>query len=97
MAYDVGDLVRFAATCQASGGGFADASSIYFLYVRAQGRATHLYGVAPSQIVRAATGCYFIDVTIDSPGGWAVRWEASGGPFQAAQEYGFQANSTFKI
>jgi hypothetical protein len=95
MAYDVGDLVRFSATCQASGGAFADASSIYFLYTRTLGPATHLYGLSPSQIVRQATGCYYIDVTIDAVGGWAVRWQATGGPFQSAQEYTFQVNPTF--
>jgi hypothetical protein len=97
MAYDQGDLVRFSATCQASGGGFADASSVYFLYKRASGAATHLYGLAPSAIVRAATGCYYIDVTIDSVGNWAVRWEATGGPFQSAQEYTFDVNRSFKF
>ena len=95
MAYDVGDLVRFSATCQASGGAFADASSVYFLFRRTSGSATHLYGLTPSAIVRAATGCYYIDVSIDAPGAWTVRWEATGGPFQSAQEYGFQVNSTF--
>lgn len=97
MAYDPGDLVRFIATCLASGGAAADPSSIYFLINRAAGRATHQYGLTPSQIVRVAAGQYYIDVAIDSPGGWAVRWEATGGPFQGAQEYTFDVNRSFKF
>lgn len=95
MAYDVGDLVRFTASMQASGGAMADPSSVYFLYRRTAGSATHLYGVTPSAIVRTGVGAYYIDVPIDAVGAWSVRWEGTGGPFQSAQEYGFEVNRTF--
>lgn len=96
MGYDVGDLVRFTATCVASGGNPADPSQMFFLLKNASGVATHLYGAAPSQIFRTGVGAFFIDVTINQPRGWAVRWVATGG-FQSAQEYTFDVNPTFTL
>lgn len=97
MPYDRGDLVHLAATFLGSANVAADASSIYLLLIDPSGsRATHKYGLTPSQIVRAATGAYFLDLDVEISGWWGYRWEATGG-IQTASESRFEVGPTFKL
>jgi hypothetical protein len=96
-AYDRGDLVRAVATFVASNSLTADPSQVWCLIIDGAGnRATHRYGLTPSQIVRGATGGYYIDIDASAIGDWAYRWEGTGG-LQLAEETHFSVRPTFKL
>lgn len=55
-----------------------DPPTISFRYRKPSGSTTTLvYGIA-SQVVKAATGAYYVDVTADEAGTWQFRWDSMG-------------------
>ena len=99
--YDRGDVVHLAATFLGTSGAVGDPSTIYLLLVDPQGnRATHKYGLTPSQIYRSGVGAYYLDLDVEVTGGlpgqWGYRWEGTGGVQSAAETY-FAVAPTFKL
>lgn len=84
--YDMGDLVRISSgTFTNSGGTAVDPTTITMRLRNPAGSViTYVSGgtPAPSQ---AATGSYFVDVTLTMPGRWHYRWEGVGDAVAAAE------------
>jgi hypothetical protein len=83
-SYDKGDNVRVTATF-ASGG--LDPTTVVAKVRNPSGTTTtYTYGL-DNQLVKSATGVYYVDVNLNAAGTWWVRFESTG-TGQAAQELG---------
>jgi len=94
--YDIGDLVRAAATFVSTDGVTpADPSTIDFLILNPAGTvSTYRYLAAAASVVRQATGAYWREFTLDQAGSWFYRCQATGG-VQAAEEWSLIVDRSF--
>lgn len=77
----VGDMLRFGVLMRDVTGNPVDPTTVRFLYIPPSDRTptTVTYTTSPpSALVKNAVGDYRLDLTLDEPGSWAVRWEATG-------------------
>lgn len=82
--YDVGDVVRCTGTFATSGTN-VDPSTVKFKFKTPAGTiTTYTYGT-DAQLVKSATGIYYVDVPAASSGGWAYRFESTGAGKAAAE------------
>lgn len=91
--YDVGDNIRCVGTFTQSDGTAIDPSTVTFKHKDPSGNVTTLvYGV-DVEVVKSATGIYYIDIDIDESGRWNWR-VASTGTGQAAGERAFDVRGS---
>ena len=78
--YDVGDLVRLRGSFTNSAAAAVDPSSVTLQYrqlsVDPASYTTLVYGV--NSIVKASTGEYYHDLSVNSDGEWRYRWNGLG-------------------
>jgi hypothetical protein len=89
MPYDRGDVVRTTATFTNTAGTAADPTAVV-ARVRTPNSppttfTTYTYGVG-ADIVKTATGVYYLDVTCSLGGTYYVRWEGTGAVVQAEED-----------
>ncbi len=76
--YDNGDLVRAATAFTNSGGSAADPSNITVKYrIGAGVISSYVYGT-DAEVVRDSVGNYHIDILMENPGVYHIRWEGTG-------------------
>lgn len=93
--YDVGDLVRCSAAFTDSAGVAQDPAGVTFKQKDPSGNiATLTYGV-DGALVRASTGNYYVDVSIDEAGTWAFRFAGTGNGQAAAESVFVVERSSF--
>ena len=76
--YDLGDLVRVTGTFTDADGTAQDPAAV-FCAVKdpSDNTTTYEYG-ADAELVKSATGVYYVDVDCDEVGQWWYRWYATG-------------------
>lgn len=72
-----GDTVRFTGTFFNSSGALADPTSVTVRYKNEDGTERRFVDADPS-VTKSGTGVYFIDVVVNRPGRWKVRFEGLG-------------------
>lgn len=76
--YDRGDQVRVTATFANSAGTATDPTAVTAQYIDPAGTITSkIYGT-DAEVVKSATGVYYIDITLSSSGEWAARFSGTG-------------------
>lgn len=75
----VGDMLRLGVLVSNTSGTKVDPTTLRFEYLPPSDRVptTLTYGTSAG-LVKNATGDYKVDLTLDEPGAWAIRWEATG-------------------
>jgi hypothetical protein len=92
--YSMGDLVRCSASFATSAGTPMDPSAVLFQVRDAAGIATtYTYGT-DAQLVRSATGNYYVDVNANRVGTWHYRFYSTG-TGQAADEGSFRVKDSW--
>jgi hypothetical protein len=87
--YDIGDKVRLTLDVQEIGA-YVDPSTVVLKVKKPDTTVTtYTYGVG-ADVVKSATGRYFVLVSITAAGAWYYRWETTG-PGQGAEEGAFTA------
>ena len=93
--YDVGDLVRVTGTLTDADGTATDATQITFKIKTPAGTTTsYVYGV-DAEVVKSATGIYYTDVSVTSPGHWHYRVISTGTGQAAADGVFFARTNEF--
>lgn len=91
--YDVGDEVRCTGTFTDADGTAQDPTGVTFKFTDPSGNTTtYTYGT-DAQLVKSATGVYYVDVNVDEAGRWWYRF-AGTGTGQAADELYFIAEES---
>lgn len=76
-AYDQKKVIRCTGTWERGGEG-VDPTTVIFKYKNPAGTITTLtYGV-DAEVVKSATGVYYVDVDGDTSGTWFYRFESTG-------------------
>ena len=76
--YDVGDLVRVTGTFTNAAGAAVDPTVVTFTFRTPAGVATtYTYGV-DAQLVKSATGVYYVDINVTAPQYWYCRFVSTG-------------------
>ena len=88
--YYPNNRVRVSVTLTDSGGTQVDASSIYAAYFLGPNDVS---SIDPSSIAHAATGQYYFDLDVTTPGEHIVRWRTSGTHISESYD-SFIVNST---
>ena len=92
-SYDKGDTVRCTGTFTDSDGNEQDPSAVFFEFNTPAGVNTeHQYGV-DAELVKSATGVYYVDIDANAAGIWAYRFYATGSG-KAASENKFAVKET---
>jgi hypothetical protein len=92
--YDVGDKVRCTGTFETAAGTDVDPAAVLFAVRTPSGATTtYTYGT-DAEVVKSATGIYYVDVNITEAGVWYYRFYSTG-TGQAAGEESFEAKYTF--
>lgn len=86
-SYDIGDLIRLRGSFTNSAAAAVDPSSVTLQYrqfaVDPASYTTLIYGV--NSIVKASTGEYYHDLSVNSDGEWRYRWNGLGANAAAAE------------
>ena len=76
--YDIGDTGRVTGLFYDSAAALADPGTLTFTFMDPDGNTTaYTYGV-DGELVKSATGTFYVDIVFDQRGMWHYRWEASG-------------------
>lgn len=76
--YDIGDQVRAQTVFKNAAGTATDPSGVTVRVHEPDGTATtYTYGT-DAEVVKSATGTYYIDITPDAAGAWSYRWAGTG-------------------
>ena len=78
-AYDVGDLRRLQTTFKDAAGTATDPTGVTFRMRAPDGVETAYVYLTDAQVVKSATGIYYVDWTFTKTGRHFLRWEATGG------------------
>jgi len=75
--YDIGDMPRFSAAFAVAGVA-TNPGAVKFKWRTPAGvETTYVYATDP-EVVRASTGNYYVDLLLDEPGTWTIRWVSAG-------------------
>lgn len=78
----VGDMLRFGVTMSNTAGDEVDPTTVRFEYLPPSDRVpttlTYGAGGASAALVKTDVGNYRVDLTLDEPGSWQIRWETTG-------------------
>jgi hypothetical protein len=78
MAYQVGDLVRCTGTIEQTDGTNIDPSVVKSWFRSPSGTVTiYTYGT-DAELVKSATGIYYMDVNLDTAGDWHYGFYSTG-------------------
>lgn len=81
----LGKLYRARGTFRDADEALADPTTVT-LHVRpGPVAAWETYTLADAEVTRESLGVFFRDLTLDTPGMWAWRWESTGNPTTADQ------------
>ena len=84
--YDKGDTVRASATFTDADGLGVDPGTVTFKVLDPSGNeASYVYGGV--EVIKTATGIYYIDILIDESGTWHFRCEGTGTDAAASESY----------
>jgi hypothetical protein len=84
--FDTGQKVRSSVTFRDIDGAIADPTGIVAKYESpAEAETTKTYG-SDAEVVKSATGKYYIDVTLSSAGTWYLRWNGTGTVVAAVED-----------
>ena len=85
-AFSSGDTVRFTSTFAVGGTNSDPSTSITFRIKNPNGvGASYVYNT-DSEVVRSATGVYYVDLILNLPGEHHYRWEGAGNTAPGASE-----------
>ena len=87
----VGDVVRVDATFTADGAD-PDPTTVVVKYEPPNGSRLRLLYGTDAEVVKSATGKYYVDLTTDRPGEWRVEYEGRG-TVRASHGVSFQVAS----
>lgn len=91
--YDKGDEVRCTGTFTDANESAVDPDAVTFKVRDPSGNITsYIYGT-DSELVKSATGIYYVDVDVDESGYWRYRFESTGSG-QAAGENEFNVKTS---
>ena len=92
--FDKGDEIRVQTTFSDSDGNATDPAAVYFKFTDPSGNtATYTYGV-DAELVKSATGIYYVDIDCDESGSWRWRFYSIGSG-QATDEGYFIVEPSF--
>ena len=91
--FDKGDLVRCTGTFTDSAGDATDPSAVFFQVTNPAGTQTEYEYGADAELVKSATGIYYVDVDAPTPGRWYAAFYSTG-TGQAAKEIIFDISDT---
>lgn len=92
-SYDLGDLVRVTTTFTTAAGVAVDPTAVLLAVKNPAGKTTtYTFGVG-TEIVKSATGIYYMDVNANAAGWWFYRWYSTG-TGQAAAQNAFRVNAS---
>jgi hypothetical protein len=77
VQFSVGDEVRLAIAVADLAGDAADPTEIT-LQVRDPSSTTTTYSYGAAEVTKSATGSYYYDLAVSSPGVYAFRWACTG-------------------
>ena len=87
--YDRGDVVRSTATFTNTAGTATDPTTITARLrlpdTNSADATAYVYGT-DAEVVKSATGVYYMDVTCSRAGTYYVRWEGTGAVVQAEED-----------
>jgi len=87
LHFDEGDKPRLTATFEDGAGTDIDPTKVYFKYTDPSGNVTtYEYGV-DAELVKSATGIYYVDLDLDEDGRWLWRWYSTGTGQSAEQGF----------
>lgn len=86
--YDLGDLVRCTGVFTDSDGNAQDPTTVYFKIRNPAGTITSYIFDVDGELVKSATGTYYVDIDCDEVGQWWYRFHSTG-TGQAAGENAF--------
>lgn len=93
--YDVGDRIRLSVVFQTLSGIDTDPTTIVCKHRDPSGNiATKTYG-SDAEVVKVATGRYYLDLDIDEEGQWAYRWNGTGNVVAAGEQTFIARESAF--
>lgn len=93
-SYHVGDKVRCTGTFETAAGTDTDPSAVLFKVETPSGtQTTYTYGT-DAELVKSATGIYYVDVNCTEAGTWHYRFYSTG-TGQAASEESFKVKDSF--
>lgn len=94
-AYDVGDLVRVQGSFTNAAGAAVDPSVVTTKVKTPAGVVTtYTYGV-DAQLVKLATGIYYVDVSATTSGDWHYRFSSTGDGQAAGENKFYVKESAF--
>lgn len=77
--YDIGDVVRCQAVFTDVNGAAFDPTTVTAKYQDPAGNETTLVYLTDVEVIKSATGTYYVDVPIDERGAWFYRFEGLDG------------------
>lgn len=93
--YDYGDQVRVTCTFTDLNGSAADPTGITFKWKTPEGTASsYVYGT-DAELVKSATGIYYVDLPLNVEGVWHYRFEGTGSLVAADEGHLTVKNSVF--
>ena len=76
--YDIGDTARVTGLFYNASSVLTDPGTLTFSFKDPSGNVTtYTYGT-DAEVVKSATGTFYVDVVFDERGMWYYRWEATG-------------------
>lgn len=94
-AYDVGDLVRCTGTFTDADGTATDPDTVVFKVKDPSANTTSYTYDTDAEVIKSATGVYYVDVDLDEAGTWWYRFEATGAGQSAAEDNFYARQSQF--
>ena len=93
--YDYGDQVRVTCTFTNLAGSAADPTGITFKWRTPAGTtSSYVYGT-DAELVKSATGIYYVDLTLNVEGTWYYRFEGTGALVAADEGHLLVKDSAF--
>lgn len=93
--YDLNDMVKVEVTFTNENGNAANPTTVTMFYEKPDGTEIELvYGVS-GEVMRPATGTYYINILADMPGLWHYRFEGDGLITSAAEWQFYVEESEF--
>jgi len=76
--YDLGDLIRVTGTFTDSASAAQDPTAVKLSFKDPSGNVTTYVYVTDAQLVKSATGIYYVDIDLDEVGTWWYRFWSTG-------------------
>lgn len=89
-SYSVGSLVRCSITFADVAGDPVDPTSVVFTYLGPGGQTDSYTYSTDAELVRAAAGSYYVDVSADAAGVWQTRCTGIGAVGKSAVQDAFE-------